>query len=81
MSEEKDLSQLSAGRKKELADRVKARSIVQSILDFGITDSVNREILKMLALELENRNSMLKILEALGDSEESEPEKEVKIYL
>ena len=69
---------LTPEKRKELADRVKARAIVQEILNFGVTDNQIRETIKMLALELENRETMLKIFEFLGDSEEVQQEQ--KIY-
>lgn len=79
MSEEKiNVQDLDPTRKRELADRAKARAIVQEILDFGVNDSQLREIIKQLALEIESREIMLKILELLGSSDE--PEQQVKVY-
>lgn len=79
MSEEKiNVQDLDPARKRELADRAKARAIVREILDFGVNDSQLREIIKQLALEIESRDDMLKILELLGSSDE--PEQQVKVY-
>jgi len=74
----KQVQDLSPEKRKELADRVKARAIVKEILDFGVTDNQIRETIKMLALELENRDTMLKIFEFLGGSEVVQQEQ--KIY-
>lgn len=67
---EKEISELAPDRRKELSDRARARQIVQEILSFGVSDAQTREIIRQLALELENRETMLKIFEFLGCSEE-----------
>ena len=76
---EKEVAMLDSKKKKDLADRVKGRMIVKEILDFGVSDNQVREIIKILSLELEDRNVMLKIFEVLGDAE-AEEQKEIKIY-
>jgi hypothetical protein len=60
-------------------DRVKARNIVQEILNFGVSQQQILYIAYLLALELEDRDIMLKIsnsikqlLENVGDDDESE---------
>lgn len=73
----KDVSELTSEKRKELTNRAKARQIVQEILNFGVNDAVVREIISQLALELEDREVMLKIFEFLGSSEE---QTESKIY-
>lgn len=79
MTEEKaNVQELPPEKRRELADRVKARAIVQEILDFGVSDSQICEVIKMLALELESRETMLKILEILGSPEDEQHEH--KIY-
>lgn len=79
MIEAKDnIQDLDPVRIRELADRAKARAIVREILDFGVNDSQMREIIKQLALEIESRETMLKILEILGGSDNAE--QQVKIY-
>jgi hypothetical protein len=80
MEDQKEkVENLSADRKKELADRAKARAVVQEILNFGVNDNQVREIIKQLALELENRETMLKIFEFLGGTDE-QSEQQVKVY-
>jgi len=64
-----DVSALTTERRKELTNKAKARQIVQEILNFGVNDAVIREIISQLALELEDREVMLKIFEFLGGSE------------
>lgn len=73
----KDTSELTSEKRKELSDRALARQVVQEILNFGVSDRQVQEIIKQLALELENREVMLKIFEFLGCSEEQQ---ESKIY-
>lgn len=73
----KDVSELTPEKRKELTIKAKARQIVQEILNFGVNDAVIREIIGQLALELEDREVMLKIFEFLGSSEE---QTESKIY-
>ena len=76
---ENEVQNLSKEEKKVLADRIKARTISKEILDFGVTDGQIRELIKLLALELEDRDTMVKIFEFLGSSEEVQKD-EVKIY-
>ena len=73
----KDISELTPERRKELTYRATARQITQEILNFGVNDPIIREIIRQLALELEDRDTMLKIFEFLGISEEQQ---ESKIY-
>ena len=73
----KEVSELEPEKRKELTNRAKARQIVQEILNFGVNDAVVREIISQLALELEDRDTMLKIFEFLGCSSE---QTESKIY-
>ena len=73
----KDVSDLTPERRKELTNRALARQVVQEILNFGVNDAVIQEIIRQLALELEDREVMLKIFEFLGSSEE---QIESKIY-
>ena len=54
-----------------LNDIKKAREIVQEILRFGVTQVQMKSILSLLALELEDRDLMLQIRNAI-DPEESE---------
>lgn len=66
-----EILEMSSEKKKELSDRAMARQVVHEILNFGVTDNQTREIIKQLALELENRDTMLKIFEFLGEPQES----------
>lgn len=77
IEKEKEVSELTSEKRKELSDRALARQVVQEILNFGVNDRQVQEIIKQLALELENRETMLKIFEFLGGSEE---QTESKIY-
>jgi len=45
-------------------DKIKCRQIVGEILNFGVSQSQIREIIYMLALELEDRNEMIEISSA-----------------
>ncbi len=73
----KDVSELTPEKRKELTNRALARQIVQEILNFGVNDVVIREVIRQLSLELEDRDTMLKIFEFLGCTEE---QAESKIY-
>lgn len=73
----KDVSELTPERRKELTNRALARQIVQEIMNFGVSDAVIREVIRQLSLELEDRDTMLKIFEFLGNTEE---QAESKIY-
>jgi len=60
-------------------DRIKARDIVQEVLNFGVSQQQILYIAYLLALELEDRDAMLTIsssikqlLERVGDDEEEE---------
>jgi len=71
---------VDAKKKKQLLDRAKARQILSEILDFGISDNQIKELIKLLALELEDRDLMLKIFEFLNEESEA-IEVETKIYV
>lgn len=73
----KDVSDLTPEKRKELTNKALARQVVQEILNFGVNDAIVQEIIRQLALELEDREVMLKIFEFLGSSEEQQ---ESKIY-
>ena len=65
----KDVSELTPERRKELTNKAIARQIVQEILNYVVNDAVIREIVRQLALEFEDRDTMLKIFEFLGNTE------------
>jgi RNA-binding protein YhbY len=73
----RDISELSSERRKELTNRALARQVVQEIMNFGVNDAIICEIIRQLAVELEDREVMLKIFEFLGSSEDQQ---EKKIY-
>ncbi len=45
-----------------------SRQIVQEIMDYGVTQFQIGKIIELLALELENRNLMVKIRDAITDN-------------
>ena len=51
----------------DVLDSMKSREIVQKIMDFGVNDFQIRKIIKFLALELENRETMVSICKALDE--------------
>lgn len=56
----------------DVLDAVKAREIVQEIMNFGVNDFQIKKIIKLLSLELLDREIMLKISSAIdGEQEES----------
>lgn len=55
----------SIEEKKDIVDSIKAREIVNEIVKFGINENQIKKIIKFLSLELEDRNLMLRIAEAL----------------
>ena len=59
----------------EMLDSIKSRQIVQEIMNFGVNDFQIKKIIKFLALELECRETMLKIYGAL----EEEPESQIEL--
>lgn len=71
---------LDAKKRKQLLDRAKSRQISQVILDYGLSDNQIKELIKLLALELEDREIMVKIYEFLNDNDEI-PENEVKVFV
>tara|TARA_Y100000593_G_C4207302_1_gene284943 strand:+ start:509 stop:742 length:234 start_codon:yes stop_codon:yes gene_type:complete len=42
----------------EIKDKIKAREIVQSVLDYGVNQEQILQIINLFALELENNNLM-----------------------
>ena len=58
-------------------DSVVSREIVQEILKFGVTQSQILKIIEVLAMELENRDTMLSIIECTK-SDKATFEKEEK---
>jgi len=46
----------------------KTRNIVKEIIDFGVSQDEIYKIIELLSLELEDREKMLKIVEAINSS-------------
>lgn len=57
-----------------LNDIKKSREIVTEILRFGVNQSQMKEIINLLALELEDRNLMISIREVIESKESSDSE-------
>lgn len=65
----KEEKNLTPTERFDLLDRAKSREIVQSILDFGVSQKQIVYILKLLSLELEDVQAMQKINEFIDNSE------------
>ena len=55
---------------KEIQDRIKAREIVQSVLDYGVSQQQILQIINLFALELENVSLMKEITGTITQSRE-----------
>lgn len=70
MEEKKSHKDLSTKEKQNMLETVKAREITKTIMDFGVTQHQIRKIIEFLAMELEDRSTMLNVCDAvLEDSE------------
>lgn len=58
----------------DVLDSVKSREIVQEILRFGVNDEQIKKIIKLLALEIVDRELMLKIVKTLEGEEDNQIE-------
>lgn len=77
MQENKETNQDSVDQK-EMLDLIKAREIVSEILNFGVNDQQIQRIIKLLSLELINRDMMISITNALdGNQEENKTKIEI----
>lgn len=77
MQENKETNQDSVDQK-EMLDLIKAREIVSEILNFGVNDQQIQRIIKLLSLELVNRDMMISITNALdGNQEENKTKIEI----
>ena len=54
----------------EIKDKIKAREIVQSVLDYGVNQSQILQIINLFALELEDNNLMKEITGIITQSRE-----------
>lgn len=64
-------------KNKVTLDSLRSREIVQEIMNFGVDDFQIRKIIKFLALELEDRETMLNICSALEEDVEQKPKIEL----
>ena len=69
MKKKEQEQQLTSAERFDLMDRAKSREIVQSILDFGVSQKQIVYILKLLSLELEDVQVMQKINGFIDNSE------------
>ena len=58
-------------------DIVRSREIVKEIMDYGVNDLQIRKIIKFLSLELEDRETMINICNALEDNPAQKPKIEI----
>ena len=54
----------------DLQDKIKAREIVQSVLDYGVNQKQILQIINLFAMELEDTNLMKKITGIITQSRE-----------
>ena len=54
----------------DIQDKIKAREIVQSVLDYGVNQSQIIQIIKLFALELDNNDLMKQITGIINQSRE-----------
>tara|TARA_B100001057_G_scaffold321352_2_gene321576 strand:+ start:359 stop:592 length:234 start_codon:yes stop_codon:yes gene_type:complete len=54
----------------DIQDNIKAREIVQSVLDYGVNQSQIIQIIKLFALELDNNDLMKEITGIINQSRE-----------
>lgn len=52
----------------DAAETFVARQIVQEIMDYGVTQFQIGKVIELLALELENRDLMVRIRDAISDN-------------
>jgi len=72
MSEKKTVEGLKPKEKKEMLENVKSREIVQTIMDYGVSQHQIKKIIEFLAMELEERDIMVEVCKALSDNPESD---------
>lgn len=61
----------------EVLDLIKAREIVQEIMNFGVNDLQIKKIIKLLSLELSDRDVMISICDVLDEEVENKPKIEI----
>ncbi len=60
---------------KDIMDAVKAREIVAEINKYGVNQTQIKAIIKLLSLELEDRNLMLNIVSLIDNEEDTDTQK------
>ena len=60
-------------------ESAQSREIVQEILNFGVNQSQMLIIIKLLSLELEDRDTMLQLTEVINNALESESKSTIEI--
>lgn len=60
----------STEKEASLLESAKCREIVHEILNFGVNQHQIKQLIKLLALELENNDLMLKIINAADDKQD-----------
>ena len=73
--ESKEKNNSSPGQPTATLENVVSREIVQEILKYGVTQSQIIKIIEVLALELENRDMMLSLVECINTDHEVEKQK------
>ena len=64
-----EIRSLIEENEKDVLDAIKCRQIVKEIFDFGISQNQLRTLIKFLALELEDRETMLAIRRVFKDED------------
>ena len=64
---------------KNLIDKIKAREIVNEIMQYGVNQQQILSIIKLLALELEDRELMLDITNMLSTDVEAEEKPQITL--
>ena len=70
MSNKKSPESLDSKEKQTMLENIRAREIVQTIMDYGVTQNQIKKILEFLAMELEDRKIMLEVCEILSEDSE-----------
>ena len=62
-------------KEEEKAERsIQCRQIVKEIIDFGVDETQKLQLIKLIAMELENNHSMKKIVNTIGEIVENKVE-------
>tara|TARA_Y100001937_G_C6935680_1_gene248005 strand:+ start:276 stop:518 length:243 start_codon:yes stop_codon:yes gene_type:complete len=72
VKEKNEVKNLNQEEKQEMLENVRSREIVQTIMDYGVSQHQIKKIIEFLAMELEERDIMLGVCKVLLDSSESD---------